>query len=135
MTSKIHRTPTRTLQPQNYHRKAIENARRVYGKEPEYHIANLGELACAQCECVLSTGKCADGMYGHLREGALDLGNGAFPEKTPQNFGPSLPVEYRAAFSQRKEAPEVRRDLTDTHTHRQADTATTSSSLRMRAEG
>ena len=62
--------------------------------EPEHHIAHLGELACAQCECVLSAGKCADGMYGNPREGALDLGNGAFPEKTPQNFEPSLPVEY-----------------------------------------
>ena len=40
--------------------------------EPEHHIANLRELACAQCECVLSAGKCADGMYGNPREGALD---------------------------------------------------------------
>ena len=61
MTSKIHNS----LQPQNDHRKAIQNARRAYGMEPEHHIANLGELAYAQCACVLSTGKMADCMYGH----------------------------------------------------------------------
>ena len=55
--------------------------------EPKHHIANLGELAYAQCTCVLSAGKMADhNMYGHPREGALDLGNGAVSEKTPQIF-------------------------------------------------
>ena len=54
--------------------------------ESEHHIARLGELACAQCACVLSAGKMADRMYGQPREGALDLAKGAVPEKTPQIF-------------------------------------------------
>ena len=49
-------------------------------------IANLGELAYAQCACVLSAGKMADRMYGRPREGPLDLGNGGISEKTPQMF-------------------------------------------------
>ena len=56
-------------------------------------------------------------MYGHPREGALDLGKGAVSEKTPQNFKPSSPTEFMTAFSERTDAPEVRCDLTDTHTH------------------
>ena len=52
--------------------------------EPKHHIANLGELAYAQCACMLSAGKMANHMYGHLREGVLDLGNGAVSEKMPQ---------------------------------------------------
>ena len=43
--------------------------------EPEHHIANLRELAYAQCTCVLSAGKMADRIYGNPREGALDLQN------------------------------------------------------------
>ena len=54
--------------------------------ETEHHIANLGELAYAQCACVLSAGKMADFMYGRQREGALDLGRGAVSEKTLQIF-------------------------------------------------
>ena len=49
-------------------------------------LANLGELAYAQCTCVLSAGKMAHHMYGCPREGELDLGNGAVSEKTPQMF-------------------------------------------------
>ena len=92
--------------------------------ESENHITNLGELACAQCACVLSAGKMADRMYGQPREGALDLANRAVPEKTPQIFWPSLPAEYMAAFSRRTEAPEVRCDLTNTHTHTHTHTYT-----------
>ena len=54
--------------------------------EPEHYIANLGELAYAQCSCVLSTGKTADRMYGHPSEGVFNLGNGVVSEKTPQIF-------------------------------------------------
>ena len=43
--------------------------------EPEHHIANPGELVYAQCACVLSAAKMADRMYGHPREGALNLDN------------------------------------------------------------
>ena len=50
--------------------------------EPEHHI--LGEFAHAQCACVLSAGKMAIPMYGHQREGALDLCNEAVSEKMPQ---------------------------------------------------
>ena len=35
----------------------------------------------------------------------LDLSNGAFSEKTPQIFRPSLPAEYVTAFSGRTDAP------------------------------
>ena len=38
----------------------------------------------------------------------LDLCNGAFSEKTPQIFRPSLPVEYVTSISGRTDAPEVR---------------------------
>ena len=58
-------------------------------------------------------------MYGHPREGALDLGKGAVSEKTPQIFRPSSPTEFVTAFLERTDAPKVRCDLTDTHTHRQ----------------
>ena len=47
--------------------------------EPEHHIANL-------CTCLLSARKMADGVYGHPKEGELDLCNGAVLEKTPQIF-------------------------------------------------
>ena len=47
-------TLTRTLQPQNDHRKPIQNARRAYGMEPEHHAHR--EPTCAQCACVLSAG-------------------------------------------------------------------------------
>ena len=60
--------------------------------EPERHIANLEELAYAQCACVLSAGKMADRMYDHSREGALDLGNRAVSEKTAQNFDLRCPL-------------------------------------------
>ena len=49
--------------------------------EIEHHIANLGELAYAQCACVLSAGKMPNRMYGDPREGAVDLCNGAVSEK------------------------------------------------------
>ena len=84
--------------------------------EPEHHIVNL---AYAQCTCVLSAGKMANCMYGHPREGALNLCNGAVSEKTPQFFPPTLPAEYVAAFSGQTEAPEVRCRLTDRQTHTQ----------------
>ena len=58
---------------------------RTQGEHGE-SIANLAELEYAQCACVLSAGKMADLMYGHPREGALDLGNGGVAEKTPQIF-------------------------------------------------
>ena len=45
-------------------------------------------------------------------------------EKTPQFLLPSLPGEYVAEFSGRTEAPEVRCDLTDRHTHTQTDRQT-----------
>ena len=35
----------------------------------------------------------------------LDLSNGAFSEKPPQIFLPSLPAEYVTAFSERTDAP------------------------------
>ena len=54
--------------------------------EPVHHIVNLGELAYAQCACVLSAGKMADLTYGQPWEGALDLGKGAVLEKMPQIF-------------------------------------------------
>ena len=54
--------------------------------EPEHHIANPGELAYAQCACVVSAGKMANHMYGHPREGALNLGNGVVSEKTATIF-------------------------------------------------
>ena len=66
--------------------------------EPKYHIANLGELADAQCACVLSTGKMADRMYGRPREGTLDLGNGAVSEKTPQTFDLRCPLSTWQCF-------------------------------------
>ena len=66
----------------------------------------------------------ADRMYGHPREGALDLGKGAVSEKTPQIFRPSSPTEFVTAFSERTDVPEVRCDLTDTHTDRQTDRQT-----------
>ena len=39
----------------------------------------------------------------------------------PQFFSPSLPAEYVTAFSGRRDAPEVRRDLTDRHTDGQTN--------------
>ena len=52
-------------------------------------------------------------MYGHPREGALDLRNAWVLEKTLQIFRPSSPAEFVTAFSGRTDAPEVRY----THTH------------------
>ena len=60
-------------------------------------------------------------MYGHPRKAALDLRNTWVLEKTPQIFRPSSPAEFVTAFSGRTDAPEVKCDLTDTHTHRQTD--------------
>ena len=54
-------------------------------------------------------------------EGVLDLRNGAVSDKTPQIFGPSLLAEYVTVFSGRTDTPEVRCDLTHTHTHRQTN--------------
>ena len=82
--------------------------------EPEHHA-----VAYAQCACVLFTGKMANRMYGHPREGVLELCNGAVSEKTPQIFRPMLPAKYAAPFSGRTEAPEVRCRLTDRQTHTQ----------------
>ena len=65
----------RTLKPKNDHRKAIQNTRRAYMAWSVLSIANFAELAYAQCACMLSAGKMANLMYGHLREGALDLRN------------------------------------------------------------
>ena len=107
-------TVIRTL----HHHKA-----RTQGELTAWSI-NFGELAYAQCACVLSAGKMADRMYGHPREGALDLGKGAVSEKTPQIFRPSSPTEFVTAFSERTDVPEVRCDLTDTHTDRQTDRQT-----------
>ena len=50
------------------------------------HGASLAELAYAQCACALSAGKMADLMYGHPREGALDLRKAWVLEKTLQIF-------------------------------------------------
>ena len=44
--------------------------------------------------------------------------NGAVSEKKT-HFFPPLPAEYVTVFSGRTDAPEVRLDLTDTHTHRE----------------
>ena len=49
-------------------------------------------------------------------EGMLDLCNGVVSEKTPQIFWPLLLAEYVTVFSGRTDTPEVRCDLTDTHT-------------------
>ena len=92
----------------NDHRKAIQNARRAYGKN----------CVCTMRIMRVIRRKMADSMYGHPREGALDFGNGAFPEKTPQNFDLRCPLSiYMAALSRRTKAPEVRCDLADTQTH------------------
>ena len=53
--------------------------RTAYGME--HHIVNLGELAYAQCTCMLSTWKISDCMYSHPMQGALDLCNKAVSEK------------------------------------------------------
>ena len=79
-------------------------------------MVNFGELAYAQCACMLSAGKMANRMYGQPREGALDLCKGAVSEKTPQIL-PLSSTEFVTAFSEPTDAPEVRCDLTDTHTH------------------
>ena len=80
------------------------------------YIANLAELAYAQCACVLSARKMADLMYGHPREVVLDLRNTWVLEKTPQIFQPLSPAEFVTAFLGRTDTPEVR---THTHTHTQ----------------
>ena len=62
-------------------------------------------------------------MYGHHgRERSISA-----MEQFQKIFRHSLPAEYVAVFSQQTEAPEVRCDLTDTHTqtNRQTDVATT----------
>ena len=66
--------------------------------EPEHHTANLGELAYAQCACVVFAGKMAELMYGHPREGTLDLGNGAVSEKTLQIFNLRRPLSRSQRF-------------------------------------
>ena len=55
-------------------------------------------------------------------EGVLDLRNEAISEKNPQIFLPLLSAEYVTVFSGRTDAPEVKCDLTDTHTHTQRQT-------------
>ena len=88
-------------------------------------ITNLAELAYAQCACVLSAGKMANLMYGHPRKTALDLRNAWVLEKTPQIFRPSSPAKFVTVFLGRTDAPEVRCDLTDTHTHTDMTTTVT----------
>ena len=56
-------TLTRTLKTQKM---VIVKLYRTQG-ELTVSIANLAELAYAQCACVLSAGKMADLMYGHPR--------------------------------------------------------------------
>ena len=73
------------------------------------------KYACAYTRT--THGKMADCTHGRTTEGVLDLCNGAVSEKTPQIFLPSSPAEYVTAFSGRTDAPEVRCDLTDRHTH------------------
>ena len=60
--------------------------------EPEHHIANPGELAYAQCACVLSAAKMANRVYGHPREGAINLDNCGVSEKCHKFFDLRRPL-------------------------------------------
>ena len=62
-------------------------------RHPIYIVQNRGAVQRA------SAGKMADRMYGHPREGVLDLGKGAVSEKTPQIFRPLSPAEFMTLFS------------------------------------
>ena len=55
----------------------------------------------------------------HTMQEAMYLCNRAVSEKSTQIFGPSLPVEYVLSFSGQTDTPDVRSQLTDTHTHTQ----------------
>ena len=55
--------------------------------EPELHIANpMENLRMHDAHACYPQEKMVDRMYGHPRDGALDLRNGAISEKTPQTF-------------------------------------------------
>ena len=60
--------------------------------EPAHYIANPGELAYAQCACVLSAAKMADRMYGHPREGVLDSTTEEFQRKRHKFFDLCRPL-------------------------------------------
>ena len=75
--------------------------------------------------------KMAACTYGCTTEGVLDLHNKA---KTPQNFWPSLPVEYMILISRWTDAPEVRCDLTDTQTDRHTNPTTVTLAAHARQE-
>ena len=88
----------------------------------EHHIANLWRTYVYTMRMRVIHRKNGRPDVWPSWEGAVDLGNGAVSDKTPQTFDrPSLPAEFVAAFSRRTEAPEVRCDLTDTHRPRHDD--------------